>query len=150
MIQEEKDLLFNSSICTSLYQSERLIKLGLKKETADMCYKVTTHDFRGNEIGEKDRHYSLCTWYDESNQVCGLEKKETIPAWSLHRLLCLINKGHIKFACNEHSCWGGSIDNFNDRNVFKKHNNVYDNICNSIEWLIEKGDINKEYLKHDK
>ena len=29
---------FNSQICTSREQSERLLKLGLKKETADMMY----------------------------------------------------------------------------------------------------------------
>lgn len=28
---------FNSQICTSRAQSERLLALGLKKETADMC-----------------------------------------------------------------------------------------------------------------
>ena len=65
---------FKSQVCTDRFQSERLLALGLKKETADMCYKVTTHDFKGNEINEKDRHYTLCCWYDESSLVCGLER----------------------------------------------------------------------------
>lgn len=30
---------FNSQICTSRSQSERLLALGLKKETADMAYE---------------------------------------------------------------------------------------------------------------
>ena len=86
---------FNSQICTTREQSERLLALGLKKETADMCYKVTTHDFKGNEINEKERYYALCCWYDESSQTCGLEKNETIPAWSLHRLWELDNINYI-------------------------------------------------------
>lgn len=32
----ETNLKFNSAICTSREQSERLLALGLKKETADM------------------------------------------------------------------------------------------------------------------
>lgn len=32
------NLKFNSAICTSRSQSERLLALGLKKETADMYY----------------------------------------------------------------------------------------------------------------
>lgn len=34
-----------------------------------MCYKVTTHDFKGNEIKESDRYHSMCCWYDELNQL---------------------------------------------------------------------------------
>ena len=30
---------FNSQVCTSLSQSEKLLALGLKKETADMCWR---------------------------------------------------------------------------------------------------------------
>ena len=78
---------FNSQICTSVEQSKRLLELGLKKETADMCYKVLTHNWTGKEIPEKNRHYVKCTWYDENDQVCGMERYKTIPAWSLHRLI---------------------------------------------------------------
>ena len=34
----EKDLKFSSAVCTSRVQSERLLALGLKKETGDMCW----------------------------------------------------------------------------------------------------------------
>ena len=57
-----------------------------------MCYKVTTHDWRGHEIPEKDKHYSLCSWYDKLNIVCGFEQVKTIPAWSLHRLIEMMPK----------------------------------------------------------
>ena len=151
---------FNSQICTTREQSERLLALGLKKETADMCYKVTTHDFKGNEINEKDRHYTLCCWYDESSLVCGLERKETIPAWSLHRLLCLLPKRVQvydevwKFKRNLYL----SIDeDFNiryeenvDEPCFDKIFWAYDiylNCVDAVEWLIKEGYFNKEYLE---
>ena len=117
---------FNSQICTTREQSERLIALGLKKETADMCYKVTTHDFKGNEINEKDRHYTLCCWYDESSLVCGLERKETIPAWSLHRLIEMIAGG-----CEEQM-------------IFLP--DPYDEIIEEIAGAIMVGCFPKEYL----
>lgn len=65
---------FNSQICTSRSQSERLLALGLKKKTADMGIVKST-----NEI------YVGCpTDYSFEN---GLH----IPAWSLHRLIEIAN-----------------------------------------------------------
>ena len=120
---------FNSQICTTREQSERLLSLGLKKETADMCYKFITHDFKGNEINEKDRHYILCCWYDESSFVCGLERKETIPAWSLHRLIeILFNSG----------CTHAEL--FED-------DDAYEVLIYNIEWRIKEGYFNKDYLE---
>ena len=60
---------FNSQICTTREQSERLLSLGLKKETADMYWTKPFNEWfpivkRGNEK------------IDDEN----------IPAWSLHRL----------------------------------------------------------------
>ena len=118
---------FNSQICTSREQSERLLALGLKKETADMCYKVTTHDWRGHEIPEKDKHYSLCSWYDELNIVCGFEQVKTIPAWSLHRLFQIYTNRVIS------SSW--NMAKFN-----------WDDLIDCIEDSIVKGYFNKEYL----
>ena len=65
---------FNSQICTTIEQSKRLLELGLKPETADMCYKVTTHDFKGNDIKESDRYYSMCCWY--LIEKCYIKQKE--------------------------------------------------------------------------
>ena len=78
----EKSLEFNSQICTTKEQSERLLHLGLKKETADCIYITDEH------VPEEHRHYDLIPEYYES---C-LEGIVHIPAWSLHRLLCLIPK----------------------------------------------------------
>ena len=95
-----------------------------------MCYKVTTHDFKGNEINEIDRHYILCCWYDESSLVCGLERKETIPAWSLHRLIVLNLDTDLP------SAYEG----------IEGQKNIYDEVIDYIEWLIKEGYFNKEYL----
>lgn len=153
---------FKSAVCTSREQSERLLALGLKKETADMCYKVTTHDFKGNEINEKDRHYTLCCWYDESSLVCGLERKETIPAWSLHRLWCLLphyitKVTHFEYGRQYRAALDLTMDSYQnvsylegvdepcyDMSFFA--NDAYESICKAIEWLIKEGYFPKEYL----
>ena len=65
---------FNSQICTTREQSERLIALGLKKETADM------HHYRWSE-----GYWSV--------EVCPPrgDSPNFIPAWSLHRLIEICN-----------------------------------------------------------
>ena len=67
---------FNSQICTSREQSERLLALGLKKETADM------HHYRWSE-GYWD--IQACPPRGDSSSF--------IPAWSLHRLIEMIAGG---------------------------------------------------------
>ena len=64
---------FNSQVCTSKIQSERLLALGLKKETADMGYLLC-----GNEYAEYPLHEIYKPSWDRD-----------IPAWSLHRLIIL-------------------------------------------------------------
>ena len=64
---------FKSQICTTREQSERLLALGLKKETADMS------------IG----HTGLLYPYLHSDE----EDRNFIPAWSLHRLIEMIAGG---------------------------------------------------------
>lgn len=71
----ENNLKFNSAICTSRVQSERLLALGLKKETADMFYA-----YYKDRIGYD--------WYLVPNPAT-LGDKRSIPAWSLHRLLMM-------------------------------------------------------------
>lgn len=60
---------FNSAICTSREQSERLLALGLKKETAD-CFHWNAYgrSYIGNIDDEK-------------------LGPDDVPAWSLHRLI---------------------------------------------------------------
>ena len=120
---------FKSQICTSRSQSEKLLALGLKKETADMCYKVLTHNWTGKEIPEKNRHYVKCTWYDENDQVCGMERYKTIPAWSLGRLLEVMR---IKAS--------SQIVPLDD---------TFDKLIEGIETRIKEGYFNQDYLEEE-
>ena len=73
MLNETK-FNFNSQVCTSKAQSERLLALGLKKETADCNYPLSMIDGKpcqncpriGNPL---EQNYNA------------------FPAWSLHRLI---------------------------------------------------------------
>ena len=60
---------FNSQICTTNEQSERLLALGLKRETADCVIMY----YDGWHIGEAE-HFDF-------------DKDPVDPAWSLHRLI---------------------------------------------------------------
>ena len=108
---------FNSQVCTSKIQSERLLALGLKKKTADMVWinhAMTEEydDWKATPVEE----------WDEWN-------KYDIPAWSLHRLLCL---------------YGGE---FTIMEVFNKDGETYDDLISEIEEAIKEGYFNKDYLQ---
>ena len=63
---------FNSQICTTKEQSEKLLAAGLKKETADCALH---YDFVGMDGEVYYRAYQIG------------HKCSGIPAWSLHRLI---------------------------------------------------------------
>lgn len=69
---------FNSQICTTREQSQRLLSLGLKKETAD-CYWFYC------DIAKEWK----CTILS-STQVFKDYPTTIIPAWSLHRLIKIL------------------------------------------------------------
>ena len=74
----ETNLKFNSAVCTSREQSERLLALGLKKETADcrICPLVTDpNQFLIMDMGIQPLD----------------EDEDEMPAWSLHRLIQIAN-----------------------------------------------------------
>lgn len=110
------ELKFNSAVCTSIEQSQRLLELGLKPETADMSIITTPIDCDGIK-------YSL-TPYSKINhpKVFG-----AIPAWSLHRLIEILDSPLIGF------------------NVLSY--NPYEEIIYLISECIKNGYISKEYLK---
>ena len=128
---------FNSQICTSRSQSERLLDLGLKKETADMMFIALVKDFRGEDVPNAKRVYSLCTWYEETSMSVGLEKREYIPAWSLHRLLCLLPTEYI---------YDTDFQQITRDFVFGSKD-MYDEVISCIETLIEAGYFYEEYLE---
>ena len=149
----ENNLKFNSAICTSRFQSERLLALGLKIETAD-CYLFEYEKGKYKVIVEPwedliaDEEYYL-----QYKDIC-------FPAWSLHRLLSLIPK-YIEFqvspmygrnytlpielqiTCELDICY---IEL--NREEFKGFygTDIYDSAIRCIEWLIKEGYFNKEYL----
>ena len=123
------DTKFKSQICTTREQSERLLQLGLKKETADMCYTL----LGGHDESLRMLVAKPCFYHND------------IPAWSLHRLVYLCRTDNIRIAFNEKDCWGGNIKRISLRKSFEK-DNLYDNLCDCIEWLIKEGYFNKEYL----
>lgn len=125
---------FKSAVCTSREQSEKLLALGLKKETADCMYSVMTKSYNGCYILEEDRQYNLILFRQEEVQSVGFSHYEHIPAWSLHRLMEIVMKGD-KLGCITH--------NIHQNNV----NSYYELVIASIEHLIKIDEFNKDYLE---
>ena len=136
----KNNLKFNSAICTSRVQSERLLTLGLKKETTDMSWVLVDEDREGNE-------YSVEYLSIEKYQL--LHPDWYTPAWSLNRLiemmpeeicdgLLCIYKDAIRYEEMVMDRLESHVEFFGD--------NMYENAISCIEWLIKKGHFNKEYL----
>ena len=134
----KEEMKFNSQICTTREQSERLLALGLKKETADMCW---------TEVGTKSR-----TYYVPELAPINMVSWRHTPAWSLHRLIDMMPQiiGHSELAVND-----AFVGYYEDRcgsetGMYWEHteesSNLYDNIISTIEWLIKEGYFPKEYL----
>jgi len=120
----ETNFNFKSSVCTDRFQSERLLALGLKKETADMC--ITDNIECAFPCPEDDRF---------------------IPAWSLHRLLCMLPDDAPKIFWILDSA-SVTIEFEDDGSDFFPHKgDIYEGVVNCIEWLIKEGYFNKEYLE---
>lgn len=132
-LENMSEFNFNSQVCTSRSQSERLLALGLKPETADMCW---TKGF------DESYYLTIETYYFDDD----------IPAWSLHRLIEMM-PSKVEFPLS------GMPKDF----YFEIHNGLvryyngyvccvmegggyYKGIIDCIEWLIKEGYFNKEYL----
>lgn len=123
---------FNSQICTTKEQSERLLALGLNKETADMCYP---HFAKSYPIPLVDEVLTT----------------DDIPAWSLHRLIEMmpfdvIPEGGFDncFTLIKNYPKGYSVE-YDGFSYYHKEN-IYDTIIDGIEHLIKEGYFNKKYL----
>ena len=123
---------FKSQIATDRNQSERLLALGLKKETADM-------------------------WYPHFAKTCPIPlidevlTTDDIPAWSLHRLIEMmpfdvIPEGGFDncFTLIKNYPKGYSVE-YDGFSYYHKEN-IYDTIIDGIEHLIKEGYFNKKYL----
>ena len=128
---------FKSQICTTKEQSERLLALGLRKETADMGWvKLLNGDGYTIAIAED---YSFID----------------IPAWSLSRLIEMIpfnpkdKNGYIyDFIIEDDNTI--SYYYFSEQSwyciKYWGKDNLYDNFIDCIEWLINQNYFTKEYL----
>ena len=114
------EMKFKSQICTTREQSERLLSLGLKKETADMVLSEYPDGIWRPSLvfddGEDD--------YDTSLHLEILPND--IPAWSLHRLIEMVAETWFEYM------------------LFLP--DVYDEVIAEIESCISNGWFNKEYL----
>ena len=129
---------FNSQICTTREQSERLLSLGLKKETADCCH-------RNNSLDGKPYTTALFVGKHSSD----------IPAWSLHRLIEMMPMTLIEDRVY-HERWDLNItpiwviyrnqDTADDWIGECMGQGMYNNIIDCIKWQIKEGYFNKEYL----
>ena len=117
----ETNFNFKSQICTDKNQSERLLALGLKKETADMAW------LRGHE-----KPVVLSNTFNDKEYGC-------IPAWSLHRLLLFIPKDvnidGYRFPLRSDALM--RLDEADD---------MYEYVIGVLERTIKEGYFNKEYL----
>lgn len=128
---------FNTQVCTTREQSERLVSLGLKKNTADChwCY-----------------HSVTATWYIVAHEYDNIGSY--IPAWSLHRLMSLCPQtihldeyadSYYRLTINPYKV----IYIKDDKQWLKQFDegNLYDRMIDMIEWLIKNNHLNKEYLE---
>ena len=129
---------FNSQVCTNRQQSERLLALGLKKETADMCW--TQEEDGWGEL----QWYCRVGTYTQKDAEIGFF--DYIPAWSLHRLLSMLPDDAPKIYWILDSA-NITIYFEDDCGTFFPHKgDIYEGVVNCIEWLIKEGYFNKEYL----
>ena len=112
-------------VCTSIEQSNRLIELGINPKTADMGW------FKAYSLREEIYKPYIKGYKLENHQ-------SDIPAWSIHKLIEIISID-VTFK-NEF------IIINNNTKMFNSSTNVYDNLIDVIEYLINDNKINAEFI----
>ena len=140
---------FNSQICTTREQSERLLSLGLKRETADMYWGMY-HTFEGEEIWRRYAEYPV-RW--------GMNNM--LPAWSLGRLIEMLPSpiklqeglptfhpyAYLELSQVAVSYTWEDYDGGDRQLVGFYGNGLFAAVVDAIEWLIKEGYFPKEYLE---
>ena len=140
---------FNSQICTTKIQSERLLALGLKAETADMCINPS------RELVYPFSYSEVLTLYDNYGLGKIMEVELLLPAWSLHRLIEMMPSFievddnpfglEFKIAQGKLVLYESIVED--SIGFVWGHGNLYDSIISCIGQLIKECHFNKEYLE---
>ena len=127
---------FKSQICTTREQSERLVAMGLKPETADMMWDAITV-IRGRPVQEVS--WSLRPYYypKKSSILYDNEEQVFIPAWSMSRLM--------EMAESDIQTDGSTYVSL-PAIGFSSGESLYDNLIDCIKWLIEQYYFPSEYI----
>ena len=112
-------------VCTSIEQSNKLVELGINPKTADMGW------FKAYSLREEIYKPYIKGYKLENHQ-------SDIPAWSIYKLIEIISID-VTFK-NEF------IVINNNTKMFNSSTNVYDNLIDVIEYLINDNKINSEFI----
>ena len=120
---------FNSQICTTREQSERLLDLGVKEETADFpvwgTEKLLYMGWSLHRLLSMLPSYVQIETYEYGRKYIAALDLE------LDSHLNVIYKEGVEEPCYDQYFYT---------------NDVYESVCRAIEWLIKEGYFNKEYL----
>lgn len=168
---------FKSQIATTREQSKQLLALGLKPETADMVYHYTNSRVKSMEWELKTKPPTLRGKFWTPERIAKLKSPfhrhpdgtpmtgeeifdylwgKDIPAWSLDRLLELMPKS-IRQSNRPNADFNMNSDGqywfitYEELGYDVKHQEIrrysYDSVISSIQWLIDNGHFNGQYLK---
>lgn len=168
---------FKSQIATTREQSKQLLALGLKLETADVVYHYTNSRVKSMEWELQTKPPTLRGKFWTPERIAKLKSPfhrhpdgtpmtgeeifdylwgKDIPAWSLDRLLELIPKS-IRQSNRPNADFNMNSDGqywfitYEELGYDVKHQEMrrysYDSVISSIQWLIDNGHFNGQYLK---
>lgn len=154
ILENMSEFNFKSSVCTSIEQSERLLALGLKKETADMYLQSVLND-------EWSPFIPIAFPYsDRPEEIIAPNVVNVIPSWSLGRLIEMLpssiqineylptfyehgflylSKESVAYYWEDFDGAARTLKGFCGKGFFSA-------VVDATEWLIKEEHFNKEYL----
>lgn len=142
---------FKSQIATTREQSEQLLALGLKPDTEDMYLEKCMLPEAGNYY-----LHSLTRGIDPEHWFAARMNRDIIPAWTLARLLELMPKSLEQTnrpnadlnISSDRMYWFVTYEELGyDIKHQEMKRDLFDAVISMIQWLIDNGNFNKEYLK---
>ena len=144
---------FKSQIGTNINQSLKLLSMGLKPCTADLYLEKS----KTPEFGEYHLH-TICDGIDPEHWFSVRMNRDIIPSWGLNRLLELVpksieqgNRPNANLDINSDGMYW--FVTYEELGYDVKHQemkrDLFDAVIATVQWLIDNGSLNKEYLKGD-